>query len=78
MPTLSGDIGEAGGSAPVLNIPHLTVTDTSGPDQTTTLTAHELEQLHGTRSTPCSPRRKRRAFTTWVGGTQFIIGESRE
>lgn len=74
---LTGDLadGENRASRSLTHLPTVTVTDTDpfgsplSPRRDTFLDTRE------TQSQPCSPRCRRRAFTTWVGGTQYIIGK---
>ena len=53
------------------NLPEVMVTDADQPQQ---LSAPSLDALRETRSHPCSPVLIRRAFTTRIDGTQYIIG----
>ena len=53
------------------NLPKVTVTEFPGNNHL----SDNLGELR-VRSQPCSPRLKRRAFTTCIGGTRYIIGKS--
>ena len=61
---------ERGLSQSLTNLPKVTVTDLAGH-------SHLKDEFQETksRSQPCSPRPSRRAFTTCIAGTRYIIGE---
>lgn len=59
-------------SRSVSNLPLVKVT---GPDMTCDENLQEYFPTQ-TQSNPCSPRVARRAFTTCLDGTQYIIGKS--
>lgn len=59
-------------SRSLTNLPQVMVTDA---DQPAHLSTPYLENLRETRSHPCSPVLIRRAFTTRIDGTQYIIGK---
>ena len=52
-----------------LNLPKVLVTDLTDKNHL----LNDSDELR-TRSTPCSPRTKRRAFTTCIAGTRYVIG----
>lgn len=51
------------------NLPKVMITDSGNKN----LLLDNFEEFK-TRSQPCSPRVKRRAFTTCIAGTRYIIG----
>ena len=61
---------ERGLSKSLTNLPKVTITDLAG-------TSHLRDDFQDTksRSQPCSPRPTRRAFTTCIAGTRYVIGE---
>lgn len=62
-------------SRSLTDLPEVKVTDTANMDIPSIVFDKNLENVRETRSHPCSPQIKRKAFTTWVGGTQYIIGK---
>ena len=79
----SGEVGMAlaamATSKSLTNLPLVTVTDTDVDQQglrPSTLCARLLDGVPThSRSHPCSPQLKRKAFTTFVGGMRYIIGK---
>lgn len=65
------DVIERRMSRSLTDIPQVTVTNN---EQLPHLVPPHLDDLRETRSQPCSPTRYRRAFTTRIDGTQYIIG----
>ena len=63
---------ERGLSKSLTNLPKVTITDLAG-------TSHLRDDFLDakSRSQPCSPRPTRRAFTTCIAGTRYVIGELR-
>lgn len=61
---------ERGLSQSLTNLPKVTVTDLAGNSH---LKDDFLEVK--SRSQPCSPRPARRAFTTCIAGTRYVIGK---
>jgi hypothetical protein len=60
-----------GMSVSLNNIPVVTVTESE-----TLRPGEEVPDIRGSQSHPCSPRYKRRAFTTTIAGTKYIIGKA--
>ena len=62
---------KSGMSASLNSIPVVTVTESESPRS-----GEETPDLRGSQSHPCSPRYKRRAFTTTIAGTRYTIGRN--
>lgn len=60
---------KSGMSVSLNSIPVVTVTESETPRAG----GEDTPDIRGSQSHPCSPRYKRRAFTTTIAGTKYVI-----
>lgn len=63
---------KSGMSVSLNSIPVVTVTESETPRAG----GEDTPDIRGSQSHPCSPRYKRRAFTTTIAGTKYVIGRN--